>query len=232
LERVVKKSAQNSGEPHPVNRSDGKFFRRPLELPATTARGDPRTGYRNQVPATPPVWPQAPLSADGAATNAAIGAAIAGTARVRAVSRPMPAVSAIRPCKKEMEDLATDPMRTRDRCDWAAKRFLLETFREAEKLDWNHAWLQALDLEYHDVSLDNGLYYELVREGQVQRIVTEEQIRRAIFYPPDGTRAFYRAGRLIHLMECIDSHRALPLHAEFADRLPQIHRHLLRHERL
>jgi proteasome accessory factor A len=98
--------------------------------------------------------------------------------------------------ERVLTDLATDPMRTRDRCDWAAKRFLLETFREAEKLDWNHAWLQALDLEYHDISLDNGLYYELVREGQMQRIVTEEQIRRAIFYPPDGTRAFYR-GRAV-----------------------------------
>ena len=31
-----------------------------------------------------------------------------------------------------LADLARDPMSTRDRCDWAAKRFLLETFREAE----------------------------------------------------------------------------------------------------
>ena len=95
-----------------------------------------------------------------------------------------------------LADLATDPMGTRDRCDWAAKRFLLDTFREAEKLEWTHPWLQALDLEYHDVSLDNGLYYELARTGQMRRVVTEEQIRDAIFYPPGGTRAFFR-GRAV-----------------------------------
>jgi proteasome accessory factor A len=95
-----------------------------------------------------------------------------------------------------LADLARDPMSTRDRCDWAAKRFLLETFRDAEKLDWAHPWLQALDLEYHDVSLDNGLYYELARTGQMRRVVTGEDIRRAIFYPPEGTRAFFR-GRAV-----------------------------------
>ncbi len=95
-----------------------------------------------------------------------------------------------------LSDLATDPMSVRDRCDWAAKRFLLDTFREAENIGWEHPWLQALDLEYHDVSLDNGLYYELARTGEMRRTVTEEQIRHAIFYPPDGTRAFFR-GRAV-----------------------------------
>ena len=95
-----------------------------------------------------------------------------------------------------LTDLARDPMSTRDRCDWAAKRFLLETFREAEHIGWEHPWLQSLDLEYHDVSLDNGLYYELARTGQLRRIVTGDDIRRAIFYPPEGTRAFFR-GRAV-----------------------------------
>ena len=93
-------------------------------------------------------------------------------------------------------DLRQDPMSTRDRCDWAAKRFLLDTFREAENIGWEHPWLQALDLEYHDVSLDNGLYYELARTGQMRRTVTEKQIHHAIFYPPEGTRAFFR-GRAV-----------------------------------
>jgi proteasome accessory factor A len=97
---------------------------------------------------------------------------------------------------KVLEDLAADPMLTRDRCDWAAKRFLLDTFRAEESLDWSHPWLQAIDLEYHDVSLENGLYYELVREGQMRRIVSEENIRNAIYYPPAGTRAFFR-GRAV-----------------------------------
>jgi proteasome accessory factor A len=95
-----------------------------------------------------------------------------------------------------LDDLARDPMRTRDRCDWAAKRFLLDTFREAEGLTWTDPWLQSLDLAYHDVALDRGLYYELVRDGHMRRVVTEEEIRRAIFMPPEGTRAYFR-GRAV-----------------------------------
>jgi proteasome accessory factor A len=102
----------------------------------------------------------------------------------------------LREWEQVLADLAVDPMSTRDRCDWAAKRFLLETFRDAEKLDPAHPWLQALDLEYHDISLENGLYYELVRGGQMRRVVSEDDIRNAIFYPPSGTRAFFR-GRAV-----------------------------------
>ena len=104
-----------------------------------------------------------------------------------------------------LADLARDPMSTRDRCDWAAKRFLLETFREAEGIGWEHPWLQALDLEYHDVSLDNGLYYELARTDQIRRTVTEKAIRHAIFYPPEGTRAFFRGRAVARFHEQISS---------------------------
>jgi Pup amidohydrolase len=95
-----------------------------------------------------------------------------------------------------LDDLAKDPMSTRDRCDWSAKRFLLDTFREAEGLKWDDPWLQSLDLAYHDIALDRGLYYELVRDGLMRRVATEEDIKRAIFFPPEGTRAFFR-GRAI-----------------------------------
>ena len=86
--------------------------------------------------------------------------------------------------------------RCRDRLDWVAKKFLLTTFQESEKLDWSDPWLQSIDLEYHNVSLEQGLYYELMREGQMRRIVSEEQIKQAIFQPPATTRAFFR-GRAV-----------------------------------
>lgn len=95
-----------------------------------------------------------------------------------------------------LDDLAADYWRCRDRVDWVAKKFLLTTFQESEGLDWNDPWLQSIDLEYHNVSLEHGLYYELVREGQMRRIVSEDDIRRAIFQPPETTRAFFR-GRAV-----------------------------------
>jgi proteasome accessory factor A len=95
-----------------------------------------------------------------------------------------------------LDDLAADYWRCKDRLDWVAKKFLLETLREAEGLAWSDPWLQAIDLEYHNVALETGLHYELVREGRMRRVVSEEEIKHAIFHPPETTRAFFR-GRAV-----------------------------------
>ena len=73
-----------------------------------------------------------------------------------------------------------------------AKKYLLSTFQDAEKLEWSDPWLQSIDLEYHNVSLENGLYYELVRTHKMRRLIEEDAIRQAIFQPPTTTRAFFR----------------------------------------
>ena len=83
-------------------------------------------------------------------------------------------------------------MITRDRVDWAAKKFLLNALQEEEKLSWSDPWLQSIDLEYHNVDLESGLYYELARQGSVRRLAKEEEIKTAIFTPPETTRAFFR----------------------------------------
>ena len=46
-------------------------------------------------------------------------------------------------------------MTTRDRVDWAAKKFLLNALQEEEKLSWTDPWLQSIDLEYHNVDLES-----------------------------------------------------------------------------
>ena len=66
----------------------------------------------------------------------------------------------------------------------------------AEKLAWDDPWLQSLDLEYHNVRREEGLYAELMRENHMQRFVTDDEIRRAIRQPPRDTRAYFR-GRCI-----------------------------------
>jgi proteasome accessory factor A len=102
----------------------------------------------------------------------------------------------LREWEQVLDDLALDYWRCRDRLDWVAKKFLLTTFQESERLEWSDPWLQSIDLEYHNVTLDRGLFYELMREGQMRRIVSEDEIRHAIFQPPDTTRAFFR-GRAV-----------------------------------
>jgi proteasome accessory factor A len=95
-----------------------------------------------------------------------------------------------------LDDLETDPMLCRDRLDWVAKKWLLDTFVAAEDLRWDDPWLQSLDLEYHNVRRDEGLYAELIRTGAMRRFVTDEEIRHAIHHPPTDTRAYFR-GRCV-----------------------------------
>src|SRR5438445_440617 len=95
-----------------------------------------------------------------------------------------------------LNDLERDVMTTRDRVDWVAKKFLLNALQEEEKLSWSDPWLQSIDLEYHNLDLDRGLYYELVRKGLTRRVTTEDDIKAAIFNPSETTRAFFR-GRAV-----------------------------------
>src|SRR2546423_4138292 len=98
----------------------------------------------------------------------------------------------LREWENVLNDLERDVVTTRDRVDWAAKKFLLTALQEEEKLSWSDPWLQSIDLEYHNVDLESGLYYELARQGSVRRLVKEEEIKTAIFTPPETTRAFFR----------------------------------------
>ena len=63
-----------------------------------------------------------------------------------------------------LNDLERDPMSTRDRVDWSAKKFLLDALQQDEKLSWSDPWLQSIDLEYHNLDLDSGLYLRIVAQ--------------------------------------------------------------------
>ncbi len=91
-----------------------------------------------------------------------------------------------------LNDLERDIMLCRDRIDWVAKKELLQTLRDGEKLSWTDPWLQSIDLEYHNILPEAGLYYELLRQGAMRAFVTEAEIKQAIFAPPADTRAYFR----------------------------------------
>jgi len=95
-----------------------------------------------------------------------------------------------------LNDLQLDPLACTNRVDWAAKRYLLTLFREAEKLDWSDPWLQSLDMEYHNIDPAAGLFHEMSHTCAVRRFLEENEIREAIFQPPATTRAFFR-GRAV-----------------------------------
>jgi proteasome accessory factor A len=92
--------------------------------------------------------------------------------------------------------LEADPMLLDDRVDWVAKRKLLEMYRQAEGIGWDDDMMHSLDLEYHNVNPDRGLYYGLVEAGQINRLLDDERIDAAVTEPPSDTRAAAR-GRVI-----------------------------------
>ena len=88
--------------------------------------------------------------------------------------------------------LERDPMELATRIDWVIKQAMIERFMERKGLDWESPQVQMLDLQYHDLRRDRGLYYLLERQAQVERVVTDEEITRAIQEPPEDTRAYFR----------------------------------------
>ena len=102
----------------------------------------------------------------------------------------------LREWENALNDLERDVMSTRDRIDWTAKKFLLDALQKEENLSWTDPWLQSIDLEYHNLDLDQGLYYELLRKGLMRRVTNEDEIKASIFNPPETTRAFFR-GRAV-----------------------------------
>ena len=107
-----------------------------------------------------------------------------------------------------------------DRVDWAAKKWLLDAFISEENLDWDDPWIKSQDLEYHNIDTESGLYYALQEQGQMQRVVTDEHILRAVENAPQDTRAKVRAFLMRTLTEnrmpCIvDWHQIYAGHKEY-----------------
>jgi proteasome accessory factor A len=88
--------------------------------------------------------------------------------------------------------LAEDPMLTARELDWVAKLELLNGYRARDGLSWGHPRLQLVDLQFSDVRADRGLYNRLVARGRMTRLVSESAVARAVEYPPEDTRAYFR----------------------------------------
>jgi proteasome accessory factor A len=91
-----------------------------------------------------------------------------------------------------LEALRRDPMQLERRIDWVMKKAMIESFMERKSLSWGSPQVQMLDLQYHDLRPDKGLYYMLERQGRAERIATDAEITAAIRRPPEDTRAYFR----------------------------------------
>ncbi|MEM9518545.1 MAG: Pup--protein ligase [Actinomycetota bacterium] len=88
--------------------------------------------------------------------------------------------------------LEDDPLKLDRELDWVIKYKLIEAYRERHSLELSDARVALVDLQYHDVNRERGLFYRLQRRGMVDRMVTDEEISHAVEHPPETTRARLR----------------------------------------
>jgi proteasome accessory factor A len=84
------------------------------------------------------------------------------------------------------------PERLETKVDWVAKHLLVERYRAKHGFPLSHPKVALMDLAYHDVNRNRGLYYLLERRGVMERVVTDKHIQKAMREPPQTTRARLR----------------------------------------
>ncbi len=106
------------------------------------------------------------------------------------------AAKVVREWKRVLEQLVEDPFQLHRDLDWVAKYRLVEAYRSRHDLPLAHPRVAMLDLAYHNVARERGLYYLLERQGRVTRLLDEADIEIGKTEPPPHTRAALR-GRFI-----------------------------------
>jgi proteasome accessory factor A len=76
--------------------------------------------------------------------------------------------------------------------DWAIKLTMIERYQAKHNLPLSSPRIAQLDLAYHDINRDRGLYYLLQRRDAVERVVRDLDIFEAKSIPPQTTRARLR----------------------------------------
>jgi proteasome accessory factor A len=91
-----------------------------------------------------------------------------------------------------LEKLERDPMQLDRELDWVIKRRWIDDYMARHRLTWRDPRVSLLDLQYHDIRPDKGVYYRLVRHGMVDRVTDDDAIEQAKHLPPQTTRARLR----------------------------------------
>ncbi|MDH5422980.1 MAG: proteasome accessory factor PafA2 family protein, partial [Acidimicrobiia bacterium] len=91
-----------------------------------------------------------------------------------------------------LTSLEKDPLTLNREVDWVTKYHLLEKYQTKWDLNRSDPKLALLDLSYHDVNRQRGLFYILQRRGLVDRVVTDAAVATAMMVPPQTTRARLR----------------------------------------
>jgi proteasome accessory factor A len=85
-----------------------------------------------------------------------------------------------------------DPLLLDREVDWVIKYKLLTQFMEKKGVGLDDASVNVLDLQYHDIDPDRGVFNKMQTNGLVERLLTDDQIDEAKEVAPTTTRAHLR----------------------------------------
>jgi proteasome accessory factor A len=88
--------------------------------------------------------------------------------------------------------LEKDPLTLDREVDWVIKYKVLERYRTQRGLSIGDPRLAMVDLAYHDVDRNRGVYNLMAAKGMVDRVVSDADIAHAVRVPPQTTRARLR----------------------------------------
>jgi proteasome accessory factor A len=91
-----------------------------------------------------------------------------------------------------LEKLRSDPSELARELDWVIKREWIDRYMTRHRLSWRDPKISLMDLEYHNIRPDRGIYYKLAGRDEIDRITDDETIERAKHEPPQTTRARLR----------------------------------------
>ena len=100
-----------------------------------------------------------------------------------------------------LDALASRPELLVGGVDWISKKWLLDMFREKEGLTWQDPWLQSIDLEYHNINRESGLFYALTPSKRIGEFNDSVLRPDAIRIPPADTRALGRGRAVSHFQK-------------------------------
>lgn len=90
--------------------------------------------------------------------------------------------------ERVLTQLEADPMKLSNELDWVAKLRLYEGFQARHGVSWDDPRLAAMDIQYHDMRPAKSLFARL----NMRRLTQEQEVEKAIFDPPERTRAYFR----------------------------------------
>jgi proteasome accessory factor A len=91
-----------------------------------------------------------------------------------------------------LDKMEEDPMQLSGQVDWVTKKEVMLSYMGKKGCGWDDPRVSMMDLQYHDVKRTRGLYYLLDQQEVIQKVVTEEDIQKAMSTPPQTTRAKVR----------------------------------------